>query len=216
MQSADGLNLVWQNGTLRPHRIRGLGATLSVVCLLTELGSVLESCHRFAPAFVRSWAQPRWRYKSWACARIFPFRLLARVAHTGPLCRMFALRAARYSLPKLLGSVAPAVRCKSRLAGGGLAGSGKRTTCDDHGDVKAISSLGLCCGLWFARALLVERTPGSDGCAKWNLQSARCCFRPVGMCPHLPPRTTTLVLLIRFHWAGCFLAAGRAVCARAC
>ncbi len=49
------------------------------------------------------------------------------------------------SLPKLLGSVAPAVRCKSRLTGGGLAGSGKRTTCDDHGDVKAISSLnGIC------------------------------------------------------------------------
>ena len=45
--------------------------------------------------------------------------------------------------------------------------------------------------------------------------SARC-FRPVGMCPYLPPRTTTLVLLIRFHWAGCFLAEGRAVCARAC
>jgi hypothetical protein len=37
------------------------------------------------------------------------------------------------SLPNLLGSVAPAVCCKSRLAGGGLAGSGKRTTCDDHG-----------------------------------------------------------------------------------
>jgi hypothetical protein len=104
---------------------------------------------------------------------------------------------------------------KSRLAGGGLAGSGKRTTCDDHGDVKAISSLGLCCGLWFARALLVERTHGSSGGAGWNLQGARC-FRPVGKCPYLPPRTTTLVLLIRFHCAGCFLAEGRAIGARAC
>jgi hypothetical protein len=28
-------------------------------------------------------------------ARIFPLRLLARVAHTGPLCQMFALGAAR-------------------------------------------------------------------------------------------------------------------------
>ena len=47
---------------------------------------------------------------------------------------MFALRAARYLCPKLLGSVAPAVRCKSRLAGGGLADSGKRTSCDDRGN----------------------------------------------------------------------------------
>jgi hypothetical protein len=57
----------------------------------------------------------------------------------------------------------------SRAVGSLTVGNARLATI--MGIVKAISSLGLCCGLWFARALLVERTPGSDGGAKWILRA---------------------------------------------
>jgi len=133
MQSADGLKLVWQKGDSATTSDTGFGSH-TLGCLLADGVGI---CARVVPsvctcsALLGSGSMAI--QELGMCPYLSP-QITRSGRSYGSTVSNVCFTSGTLSLPKLLGSVAPAVRCKSRLAGGGLADSGKRTSCDDHGN----------------------------------------------------------------------------------
>ena len=170
MQSADGLKLVWQKGDSATTSDTGFGSR-TLGCLLADGVGI---CARVVPSVCTCSALLGSGSMAIQELGVCPY-LSPQITRSGrsygSTVSNVCFTSGTLSLPKLPDRWHPqcAASPGSRAVGSLTVGNARLATI--MGIVKAISSLGLCCGLWFARALLVERTPGSDGGAKWILQA---------------------------------------------
>jgi len=108
----------------------GLGSHTPGCFLADGLGSVLESCHRFAPAFVRSWAQGSMAIQELGMCPYLSLQITRSGRSYGSTVSNVCFTSGTLSLPNLLESVAPAVPASlgSRAVGSLAVGNARLAT----------------------------------------------------------------------------------------